>query len=220
MKFKNILDWKYALREIGLIVIGITIAFALNNWKEGRTRKVVEKQFISNLIEDLTLDSIQLEGMLEIVTKTANSKVILMDYFNGKKVNLDSIPYHFDRQLRVGRRFVPNSITMEEIKTRGGLIVIRNYELRRDIIELYSSYEQCSREEIYFETKYMYFQEQVFPYLNNIDNLTLSEIVDLTKHPEIKNIIIWNYATQRQNIIALVYQNCTQLLAKLREYNN
>lgn len=53
----NRFDWKYAIGEVALIVIGITIALAANSWYEGqkdlRDERVLLRQMHQTLKEDL-----------------------------------------------------------------------------------------------------------------------------------------------------------------------
>jgi len=48
-------NWRYALGEIFLIVVGVTIALAASSWYEGRKDRIDEQLFISRLHEDIQL---------------------------------------------------------------------------------------------------------------------------------------------------------------------
>ncbi|MBO3118022.1 hypothetical protein J4050_14790 [Winogradskyella sp. DF17] len=53
--------FKYAIGEIILVVIGILIALGINNWNENRKSKLVEKDVLNNIYENLGVDSIQFD---------------------------------------------------------------------------------------------------------------------------------------------------------------
>ncbi len=51
--------FKYAIGEIILVVIGILIALQINNWNEDRKSLRAEKEILTNLYDNLGVDSIQ-----------------------------------------------------------------------------------------------------------------------------------------------------------------
>ncbi|MCB9192615.1 MAG: hypothetical protein H6602_13210 [Flavobacteriales bacterium] len=46
----------YALGEIILVVIGILIALAINNWNEGRKIEAKQKELLAGIVKELTQD--------------------------------------------------------------------------------------------------------------------------------------------------------------------
>ncbi|OZV68055.1 DUF6090 family protein [Winogradskyella aurantia] len=56
---------KYAIGEIILVVIGILIALQINNWNDNEKKKQLKSNYIENLINDLTKDSIQLQNRID-----------------------------------------------------------------------------------------------------------------------------------------------------------
>lgn len=52
---------KYAIGEIILVVIGILIALGINNWNENRKSKLVEKDVLNNIYENLGVDATQFD---------------------------------------------------------------------------------------------------------------------------------------------------------------
>jgi len=73
---KNAKYIKYAIGEIVLVVIGILIAFNINNWNEGRNQKLQEKQLLLNLqgefndnLQDLDSISIRVDRVISSLEK-------------------------------------------------------------------------------------------------------------------------------------------------------
>lgn len=56
------INWTYALGEISIVIIGITIAFALNKWAENRSNHSEKQQYLQNLLIDLNSEVDQLES--------------------------------------------------------------------------------------------------------------------------------------------------------------
>ena len=52
---------KYTLREIVIVIIGITIAFSINKCSDNIKNKRLRKEYMLNLKSDITLDKEQLE---------------------------------------------------------------------------------------------------------------------------------------------------------------
>ena len=48
----------YAIGEIALVVIGILIALQINNWNEDSKTNQLDQDFLLNLKDELTLDTI------------------------------------------------------------------------------------------------------------------------------------------------------------------
>ena len=108
----------YAIGEIVLVVLGILIALSVNNWKETSSQRKIEKLFLVDLLHDLTLDSIQLESMLEIDTERFRTKPLLLKFLRKESTLPDSIEVYFDKQFNVPMTpFTPNVTTIEEGKS-------------------------------------------------------------------------------------------------------
>ncbi|WP_228850954.1 DUF6090 family protein [Aegicerativicinus sediminis] len=58
----------YAFGEIVLVVVGILIALAINNWNEERQIELGQTQFLKSLKEDLSNDLTQLNKIIEYQT--------------------------------------------------------------------------------------------------------------------------------------------------------
>ena len=59
----------YAIGEIGLVVIGILIALQINNWNEWRKERIIEKQILLDLSENINRN-------VDILLKTVKTKRI------------------------------------------------------------------------------------------------------------------------------------------------
>ena len=57
-------DWYKYIIEIFVVVIGIMVAFSLNNWKESVMLKTMEMQLYSDLIQELHIDLDEIQDVL------------------------------------------------------------------------------------------------------------------------------------------------------------
>ena len=77
---------KYAIGEIVLVVIGILIALAINNWNEKRKNKLTESEYYCKLLDDFKLDRQNIEELYkESEYKIETSKRLLLELNNKNK---------------------------------------------------------------------------------------------------------------------------------------
>ena len=118
--------FKYAIGEIVLVVIGILIALQLNNWNENQKVKLYERKMLSEVIEDLKMDSIFLEGQFRRINKFEESINQLLVHPNSIK--------NKDGQIRLfgGVYLVQNTKSIETIKS-GNIQIPLDDDLRKII---------------------------------------------------------------------------------------
>ena len=134
-KIVRAVNWKYALGEVLLIVIGISIALALDSWWQGRQTRHDEHQILSQLATTLNGDIVGFErsinrfqGMVEDIS------VVLADIEEERP---------FDPSLSsilgscVGWSiYTPNPGPYEALRSRG-FDLISNESLRMSLIDYY-----------------------------------------------------------------------------------
>jgi hypothetical protein len=68
----TVINWKYTLGEIFIVIIGITIAFNLNRWGENARGKETEEAYLESLFKDVESDKKELESNLVRLQKNLN----------------------------------------------------------------------------------------------------------------------------------------------------
>lgn len=133
----------YAVGEIILVVIGILIALSVNNWNQEKKDRIVEKDYLSRIHRDLVQDT---TNFRRIVTHNTNLrediKKLLVNLYAGvdqiEQVQQMSLVY--DQAL--DQVFSPNDNTYKGMASTGALGLIQNIELKEEIVDLYSEYDQ------------------------------------------------------------------------------
>jgi hypothetical protein len=141
---KTIKYFKYAIGEIVLVVIGILIALQINTWSGDRKL---------NQQETLYLERLLLENKKDIITFT--TEIEQLEYNNQKITNLSkafkdknssdsllvrsAIEYVIDGSLYPV--FNPSTSTYEDLSSTGNLSVIKNTQLRDQIVGHYEYYQ-------------------------------------------------------------------------------
>ncbi|MCK0179021.1 DUF6090 family protein [Flavobacteriaceae bacterium S0862] len=126
--------WVEYLLEILVIVIGILIAFTLNNWNEAKKERLEEIQAITELRESLKYDLEQ--NNLRSIPLLRNDidlcQRILDNIEEGLHHN-DSIDYIF---LSRYTSFNPKYIAYKSLENKG-IDLVRNDRLKNAIVEIY-----------------------------------------------------------------------------------
>lgn len=135
MRFFNRTDWKYAILEVLLIFIGITLAFLFENWNQERNDRKTEIIILKELVHNLELDSTDLVYNIRSDKKTKESFIIIQQAILEKLHYNDSMAYHFGR-IGYFTNFIENKSAFENLKS-SGFNFISNDSLRSHIIKYY-----------------------------------------------------------------------------------
>ena len=134
--FKKI-NWRYAFGEIIIVIIGITIAFALNKYAENARNKSTQRKYLTSLINDLDNEIIQLEANMEKFDEKMGNIRQIFPYFSGKQEGRDTIaPKIFNMAQIV--HFYPNDITYKTLINSGDLELFDDFELKKSLENHYS----------------------------------------------------------------------------------
>ncbi len=128
------LSWKYALGEIILIFIGISLAIAFQNWNDNRKLKALEKELLADISRSLARDHFELTQIRDSyrLAEQAAAKVLA---FDGSPIQKDSLPIWLGQFINF-ERFNPASSPYEVLKS-AGLQTVSNKRVRSLIADYY-----------------------------------------------------------------------------------
>lgn len=121
---------KYAIGEIVLVVIGILIAFQIDNWNEGRLENAREKVTVQNLHTEFSENLRDLDSINTILKRTILATETIFEKF--KKDNLqetdqiDSLLHH----VIESPSWKPSEFVLNDLQNSGGLSKLNNTELK------------------------------------------------------------------------------------------
>ena len=149
---KNLkINWKNHLIELLVVFIGISGAFALNNWNEARQNRELEKKYLTNMYSEINSDINTLSEIIESTSRDTVHIRRLLKFLASGESNLDTI-LPILNIMSSAQQFTPRNITYESIKSSGGLQILSNFDLRNLIIENYLEYDKLKIvEEVIFE---------------------------------------------------------------------
>ena len=186
---KNLkIDWKSKFIDLLIVIIGITIAFQLNNLNESTKSKAKENNYLKSFYEENRDNESNLTLALEFTLKAKNEidslKQLLLskDYQDVRIIALAA-------NMMVSSNFKPTLITMENITASGDFELISNFEYREKLIDTYNSYQTTSQLESILSD---YVNQYVTPFF--FENVRFSDFSSLrenfTKELEFENIVL------------------------------
>ncbi len=131
----NALNWRYALGELVLIVLGILIALAISDWNDGRIRQAQERALLGEIRTALRADLAEFEERMALVHRGAPRIEAL------SRTLESGAPYEPAMDGLFGAAYGVhginlNSTAYDTLKAYG-LPSISNAELRRGITRIY-----------------------------------------------------------------------------------
>ena len=135
----------YALGEIFLVVIGILIALGVNNWNQEKKEHRLGNDLLVRIHRDLVKDTINFKSV--IIRNDAlreDLKELLVGLYDGIDTmdEVQNMSKTWDQML--DQAFAPDDNTYRSMLSSGTLGLIRNPELKEDILDLYSEYDQTN----------------------------------------------------------------------------
>ncbi|NNL16848.1 MAG: hypothetical protein HKO81_09450 [Flavobacteriaceae bacterium] len=133
----------YALGEIILVVIGILIALGVNNWNQEKKNHQLGDDLLTRIHRDLVQDTINFRNTINRNNNLREDlKELLVDLYDGVEniEEVQSMSKTWD--LMLDQAFSPNDNTYRSMLSSGTLGLLPNLELKEEIVDLYSEYDQ------------------------------------------------------------------------------
>ncbi|MCI4667078.1 MAG: DUF6090 family protein [Bacteroidia bacterium] len=180
------INWKYALGEVAIVILGITLAFWLNNWGSNVSNRQLRNEYLQNLVLDLDSEAKQLETN----TKQSLEKINLINQL--RPVLLANLPLKdSSRQMiyAISRNvgYYPENTTYKTLVNSGDLKLINNFELRRSIEAYYSQQENTAKSYERLESIYKNYLGDFFIHNMDFGGLNRGELV-VKDRPLLSNI--------------------------------
>jgi len=132
------------LAELVAVFVGVALAFAVENLREGFSDQAVGDQYLSGFRQDLTADLEMLQVQQQARQAQLRDAQTVLQFFDGRPIDPPSFfePYW---SVLYELRTAPNRNTMDEVLSSGSLRLIRDVKIRTDLISLYVTYEEIAR---------------------------------------------------------------------------
>ncbi len=217
---KTKINWANHFVELVVVIIGITIAFMLENWRQENANHDLEQKYLNSLKSDLLSDNKLLDSTVSSVEKQISK---LRDFITEIKTGavVKQKAEKIIPQVLISYGFAPKLATYQSITNSGNLNIITDYKLIESLASYYNSYDEISIKE---KGLYDYQLKFVLPYVyENVDFLSGKMVNKSAINGfEFKNIVTGYYTLVGQNLEA--YKNYQlankELLENIEKYLN
>ena len=166
--------FKYAVGEIALVVTGILIALAINNWNQHRKDRGKEQEVLKQLNTEYLSNLEQLNSKIQIRNRMKASGQRLLQFMNNPDgVSSDSILYHLSQ---TGYRPTFDPIKNDIVNTEK-LSLIQNDSLRVLLSQWETNVHQLNEEEWFWRD---FVIETRLPFL--IDNHLIRKVAYFSQY--------------------------------------
>jgi hypothetical protein len=147
------LDWSRALAELSIVVIGILIALAINNWAQARHDAALEARYLDRLLADSAENATMLQERINLHTQRAATLAHLTKWLtNGMQpptndeVSSVLCRWFMQPALRLRRE------TYAELVSTGNLSLLRDVPLRGLLQRAEARHEEALRLDRFLDT--------------------------------------------------------------------
>lgn len=128
--------WKEYLAELLVVIVGITIAFGIENYAANRKQRQEELMHLKGIANDLNSDLRTLEEYVSYNQSTLGFVKRFNQLIQAREVSNDSLNFLLIRMGWISNHD-PRDISYQSLKSSGGLDKITNIELRNQIVYHY-----------------------------------------------------------------------------------
>ena len=126
--------WKEYITEFLMLFLAVSLGFFAENIREQQVEKHREISFLQNVHEDLKLDLINVDIVINSNTKELRAMDTLFQKINNHTITNEDF-YYYTRNLLLRKTFESSHIGLDQIKSAGGLRMIKNVEIIEGIQE-------------------------------------------------------------------------------------
>jgi protein associated with RNAse G/E len=137
---------RYAIGEIVLVVIGILIALAINNWNENRKAALQEDLYLNRLLSETNQDLIHFAESINSLEKGNQTIVLFSEAIKSEAIQDSLLLQRASDYFKYGSIypvFTSSRSTFDDLSSTGNLKIIKNIKLREALVKYYADYEQA-----------------------------------------------------------------------------
>ena len=126
--------WKEYITEFVMLFLAVSLGFMAENIREHQIEKHREIAYLQNVHEDLKLDLINIDNVLISNTIRLQAMDTLFTIINNNTITNEDV-YYYIRNLALRATFESSHVGLDQIKSAGGLRMVKNPEIISGIQE-------------------------------------------------------------------------------------
>lgn len=126
--------WKEYITEFIMLFLAVSLGFMAENIREHQIEKHREIAYLKNVHEDLKLDLINIDNVLNSNTIRLQAMDTLFTIINNNTITNEDV-YYYIRNLALRATFESSHVGLDQIKSAGGLRMVKNPEIISGIQE-------------------------------------------------------------------------------------
>lgn len=216
------INLRYVIGELLIVIFGISIAFALNNWAQRNQEKKLAKKYLTELKTDIENDLAVLEKEHEKLIKKSAMVNSFIPHLFAEIPGRDSIPSLFFRKIHEYTGFLPHRTTYESMMHSGDLKLIRDFDLKNSIVEHYNSYTKLFQVIERHENFTKKYTSEFFMKETNHGLLFSKGQPELLDLPYMKNLFFSSKGILQMQITAFAeaIEDCKMMIEKIDPHLN
>jgi hypothetical protein len=126
--------WKEYITEFLMLFLAVSLGFMAENIREHQIEKQREIAYLKNVHEDLKLDLINIDNVFNSNTIRLQAMDTLFKIINNNTITNEDV-YYYIRNLALRKTFESSHVGLDQIKSAGGLRMVKNPEIISGIQE-------------------------------------------------------------------------------------
>ena len=136
------LNWRYAIGEFSIVLIGVLAAFAVDNWNNDRKDRLLEVNYLVALLDDLRKDDQSILSAMESAETFANRGRTLLSAIETEEISVSAREFVVAAATAAYLRFPTYTrATINDLMSTGNLRLIRSDQIRAAISAYYTTVE-------------------------------------------------------------------------------
>ncbi len=200
----------YAIGEIVLVVIGILVALAINNWNEDRKDRAAEIVLLDNLLNEFESNQERFGKIYHYKKKTKENWKNYLPLISNPNGSIEN--RSLNRPNNGSQEYPSSNSVLSSILTSGTLDIITNDSLKHLISgwnEHLNAYKEIEKRHVnlvenslrQYETKHRIIKVYSGPdfsfdnpfYNNRTDKENSQRMIQMNEDPEYQNLLLLNY---------------------------
>ena len=132
--------------ETIVVIVGILIAFTLQNWNEARKDSIQEVKYLKRIQNDLALDTAFFNRSVELCKQMAKQNQNALKVAYDEQKTLEQFRYFVDQINTYSIPFQIHNATYLDLINTGNINIFRNDSLKNEILQYYNYCEFINKD--------------------------------------------------------------------------